>query len=102
MVTIVIFKADDGKSYRVAIEGDLRNTTLNAERRRKLGTRICKILAARGLKLAKSGGIFYLYSPEARLELTLQDGSSKLLKGITSYSTLVEEDIAPNIIRDWR
>lgn len=101
MTTIIIFTAD-GKKYRVAVEGDLRNTTLNAERRRKLGARICKILAARGLKLAK-GGIFYLYSQyNAQLEVTDPDGSPKIIRGTASYATLVDEEQAPNIIRDWR
>jgi hypothetical protein len=102
MITTIIFTSNDGKKYRVAVEGDLRNITLNAERRRKLGTRICKILVARGLKSAKSGGIFYLYPPEARLELTPDHGPSELIKGTVSYSTLVDEGLAPNVIRDWR
>jgi hypothetical protein len=102
MVTTITFAAN-GKNYRVAIEGDLRNVAFNAERRNKLATRIIRILSARGLKWAKSGLYHQISQYEARLEPTGPNHDSyDTIKGTASYSTLFEEDKAPNIIRDWR
>lgn len=102
MVTTISFSAN-GKSYRVAVEGDLRNTAFNAERRIKLAARIIRVLSARGLKWAKSGLYRQVSQFEARLEPTGPNHDSfDPIDGTVSYSSLFDEEQAPNVIRDWR
>lgn len=102
MVTTITFNTS-GKNYRVAVEGDLRNITLNAERRIKLGSRIIKILSARGHKWAKSGIFRLTSSLQAQIE-PAGTGHEHYdpIKGTCTFSSLFNEEAAPNLIRDWR
>ena len=102
MVTTITFNAS-GKNYRVAVEGDLRNVTLNAERKIRLASRIIKILSARGLKWAKSGILQMTSMLSARLTPAGTDHEHfDPIEGRCAYSSLFDEESAPNIIRDWR
>ena len=93
-----------GRQTRMAIEGDLRMTLTTASERIKLGSLILKTLNKRGFVWA-SAAILSI-SPSGlsgRLEPAGSDHYKfQALPIRLSYSSLVEEDKAPNIIRDWK
>jgi len=93
-----------GRQTRMTVEGDLRENLNTAAERIKLGSLILKTLNKRGFEWA-SAAILSI-SPSGlngRLEPAGTDHYKFLALPIRlSYSNLVDENQAPNIIRDWK
>lgn len=103
MVTTLTIKIA-GRQTRVAVEGDLSLTLTTALERVKLGNLILKTLNKRGFVWATSAILTLLPSGlTGRLEPAGVDHYKFTALPIRlSYSNLVNEDQAPNIIRDWK
>lgn len=93
-----------GRQTRVAVEGDLRSTLTTAAERIKLGNLILKTLNKRGFVWATSAILTISESGlNGRLEPAGYDHYKFEARPIRlSYSNLVNEDQAPNIIRNWK
>ena len=93
-----------GRQTRMTVEGDLCMTLTTASERVKLGNLIIKTLNKRGFEWA-SAAILSI-SPSGlngRLEPAGSDHYKfQALPVRLSYSNLVDENQAPNIIRDWK
>ena len=90
-----------GRQTRMTVEGDLRDS-LTAVQRIKLGSLILKTLNKRGFIWAASAiltvrGLNGFLEPAGPDHYKFDSLPIKL-----SYSSLVNEDKAPNIIRGWR
>ncbi len=112
MVTTLTIAFETGKQTHVCVEGDLRNYSLTAKERIKLGGLVLKQLSARGIQWAK-GAILYI---EGRLGLTGRLESAgvghehykKPLQLKLSYDNLACEDMGLGLpsfvirLADWR